>query len=211
MILNSEQIQFIDQFLKRNDVVYVDIRAEMTDHIATAVEERMKSEKLDFYEVFRNYVTTNKKELFRMNRSIWWFSLQEMKKYFRVLLKPSSLLVNMVLILFFIFFRNYDFYLSFKENLPFYFLMAFLFISVLNMIYFWIIRRERYFFIERNSIVLMVLYWINLILLRPFATNNNLSEIMVVGFSCLCVAYIFYTTRQLNSFLKLRIISNKKQ
>lgn len=211
MKLNSGQIQFIDQFLQRNGVVYVDIRAEMTDHIATAVEEIMESEELDFYAVFRSYVTANKKELFKMNRGILWFSLQEVKKYLRVLIKPSSLLVNMGLVLFFVFFRNYNFYLSFKENMPFYFLMAFLLISVLNMIYFWIIRRQRYFFIERNSIVLMILYWINLLLLRPFEIDNNLSDILVIGFICLCATYVFYTIYQLNIFLKLRIISNKNQ
>jgi len=209
MAMNKENIAFIDQFLKRNDVVYVDIRAEMTDHIATAVEERMQSGGLDFYEVFRNYVTINKKELFRMNKGIWWFSFQEVKKYFRVLIKPASLLTNLCLILFFVFSRNQSFYLSFKENLPFYFLMTFLFVSVFNVIYFWIIRRERYFFIERNSIILMILYWINLVMLRPFVTESNLSDSLVIGFSCLCVIYVFYTIDQLKSFLKIRIISNK--
>lgn len=209
MALSKENILFIDQFLQRNDVVYIDIRAEMTDHIATAVEEGMHSEGLDFYEVFRNYVITNKKELFRMNKGIWWFSLEELKKYFRVLTKPVSLLMNLCLILFFVLFRNHDFYLSFKENVPFYFLVAFLFVSVLNVIYFWIIRRERYFFIERNSIVLMILYWINLVLLRPFATDHNFSDVLIIGFFCLCVMYIIYTIDQLRLFLKIRIISDK--
>lgn len=209
MALNKENIQFIDKFLQRNDVVYVDIRAEMTDHIATAVEERMEHEEVDFYEVFRAYVTANKKELFRMNKGVWWFSLQELKKYFRVLVKPSSLVLNLCLIIFFVFFRNHSFYLSFKENLPFYFLMAFLFISVLNVIYFWIIRRERYFFIERNSIVLMILYWINLLLLRPFKIDNNISDFLIIGFFCLCVMYVLYTIHQLKLFLELRTINSK--
>lgn len=206
MELSKENIQFIDKFLQRNDVVYVDIRAEMIDHIATAVEERMKHEEVDFYDAFRVYVTENKRELFRMNKGIWWFSFQELKKYFRVLIRPTSIIINVCLILFFILFRNQDFYLSFKENLPFYFLMAFLLVSVINIIYFWIIRRERYFFIERNSIVLMILYWINLLLLRPFNASRNLSDLLIIGFFCLCVTYVFYTIDQLKSFLKLRSI-----
>lgn len=206
MALSKENIQFIDKFLQRNDVIYVDIRAEMIDHIATAVEERMEHEEVDFYETFKVYVTSNKKEIFRMNKGIWWFSLQELKKYFRVLIRPTSLIINLCLILFFVLLRNHDFYLSFKENLPFYFLMAFLFVSVLNVIYFWIIRRERYFFIERNSIILLILYWINLLLLNPFNANRNLSDVLVIGFFCLCVTYIFYTIDQLKSFLKFRNI-----
>lgn len=210
MRLNQDQIHFIDQFLQRNDVVYVDIRAEMTDHIATAVEAKMETEEVEFFEAFKVYVTTNKKELFRMNKNVWWFSLQEVKKYFRVMISPISLITNLCLILFFVFFRNQDFYLSFKDNLPFYFLIAFLFISVLNIVYFWMIRRERYFFIERNSIVLMILYWINLLMLRPFDIDNRLSDILVIGFLCLCIAYVFYTTHQVKLFLQLKIINDKK-
>lgn len=206
MKLSKEQIEFIDQFLQRNDVVYIDIRAEMTDHIATAVEERMQTEEGDFYEVFRSYVITHKKELFKMNKGIWWFSFQEVKKYFRFLAKPASLIANLCLIMLFIVSRKSDFYLSFKENLPFYFLMTFLFISVVNIIYFWIIRRQRYFFIERNSIVLMLLYWINLLVLRPFEAENNLSDILIMAFLCLCIGYVFYATNQVKSFLKFKII-----
>lgn len=207
MRLNQEQIQFIDKFLQRNDVVYVDILAEMTDHIATAVEERMQSGN-DFYEVFREYVTINKKELFKMNPGIWWFSFQEIRKYFRFLVKPIGLIANVCLIILFVVFRKSDFYLSFKANLPFYFLMAFLFISVVNMIYFWMMRRERYFFIERNSIVLMLLYWINLLVMKPFEAENNLSDILVLTFLCLFTGYLFYATHQVKSFLKFKIIKS---
>lgn len=208
MKLTKEQIQFIDEFLQRNDVVYVDIRAEMTDHIATAVEERMQEEGLNFYEVFREYVIINKKELFRMNKGVWWFSFQEIKKYFRFLAKPSILIANLYLIVLFIIFRKSDFYLSFKENLPFYFLMAFLFISGVNIIYFWIVRRERYFFIERNSIVLMLLYWTNLLVLRPFEAEHNLSDILIITFLCLCMGYLFYATDQVKCFLKFNTIKS---
>lgn len=145
-----------------------------------------------------------------MNKNVWWFSLQEVKKYFRVMISPISLITNLCLILFFVFFRKQDFYLSFKDNLPFYFMIAFFFISVLNIVYFWMIRRERYFFIERNSIVLMILYWINLLMLRPFDIDNRLSDILVIGFLCLCITYVFYTNHQVKLFLQLKIINDKK-
>ena len=64
MKLNKNQIQFIDGFLQRNDVIYVDIRAEMIDHIATGVEEKMKVEDIEFHDAFVSYVNSNRKEIF---------------------------------------------------------------------------------------------------------------------------------------------------
>jgi ATP/ADP translocase len=34
--LQKEQIKFIDNYLQKSDVIFVDIRAELTDHIASA-------------------------------------------------------------------------------------------------------------------------------------------------------------------------------
>ena len=38
VVLNQEQIKFIDHYLQVSKVRYVDVRSELTDHIATAVE-----------------------------------------------------------------------------------------------------------------------------------------------------------------------------
>jgi hypothetical protein len=82
MKLNKNQIQFIDGFLQRNDVIYVDIRAEMIDHIATGVEEKMKVEDIEFHDAFVSYVNSNRKEIFSMNKNIWRFALPEIKNYY---------------------------------------------------------------------------------------------------------------------------------
>ena len=82
MKLNKNQIQFIDGYLQRNDVIYVDIRAEMIDHIATGVEEKMKVEDIEFHDAFVSYVNSNRKEIFSMNKNIWRFALPEIKNYF---------------------------------------------------------------------------------------------------------------------------------
>lgn len=46
--ITQEQIKFIDNYLQKSDVIFVDIRDELTDHIASAVEEKMDAENLDF-------------------------------------------------------------------------------------------------------------------------------------------------------------------
>jgi hypothetical protein len=60
MKLTKQQIQFIDNYLQKADIIFVDIRAEMTDHIASAVEEKMQHENLDFYLAFKYYMIENK-------------------------------------------------------------------------------------------------------------------------------------------------------
>ena len=48
MQLTTKQIQEIDNRLKRNGIVYWDIRIEMLDHVVTDVENRLeKGEKLE--------------------------------------------------------------------------------------------------------------------------------------------------------------------
>lgn len=64
MKLTAEQIQFIDTYLKNSGVEYVDIRFEMTDHVATALEE----EEGDFMEHFKRYMIYHKRNLLSGNR-----------------------------------------------------------------------------------------------------------------------------------------------
>lgn len=63
--LSQEQIKFIDTYLQKSDVVFVDIRAELTDHVASAVEEKMEAENLDFHDAFKDFMIHNKKEILR--------------------------------------------------------------------------------------------------------------------------------------------------
>ncbi|MFT6204353.1 MAG: hypothetical protein ACI9V1_001888 [Spirosomataceae bacterium] len=50
MKLTTTQIQYIHDFVKRKYVDYYDVQIELVDHIATAIEEKIKvNPKLDFY------------------------------------------------------------------------------------------------------------------------------------------------------------------
>jgi hypothetical protein len=48
MKLTKENIVFIDKYLQNSGVFYYDVRVEMLDHVATAVEKKMEEESLDF-------------------------------------------------------------------------------------------------------------------------------------------------------------------
>lgn len=42
--MTKDQIQFIDDYLKKNKVIYWDVRMELLDHVASAVEKEMENE-----------------------------------------------------------------------------------------------------------------------------------------------------------------------
>ncbi len=66
MNLSKEELQFIDTYLKNSDVVYTDVRLELTDHIASAIEEELEENPNEtFYEVFKRYMVFNKKSLLK--------------------------------------------------------------------------------------------------------------------------------------------------
>lgn len=66
MSLSKDELQFIDTYLKNSDVIYTDVRMELIDHIATAIEMELEENSNEtFYEVFKAYMVTNKKSLLK--------------------------------------------------------------------------------------------------------------------------------------------------
>ncbi|MEO9893583.1 hypothetical protein [Aurantibacter sp.] len=63
MKITTADIQFIDNYLKNTDIQYIDVRMEMLDHIATAIENDMHENNRSFYVAFKEYMVYNKKQL----------------------------------------------------------------------------------------------------------------------------------------------------
>lgn len=62
--LDKENIDFIDNYLKKMDVSYLDIRMEMTDHIASEIEAKIQNgDQRGFYAIFKEYMLKNKRDL----------------------------------------------------------------------------------------------------------------------------------------------------
>ncbi|WP_040279634.1 hypothetical protein [Psychroserpens damuponensis] len=66
--LDKENIQFIDNYLENSDIFYADIRMEMTDHVASEIEQLMETEGGDFYETFKFYMVSNKSIVLENNK-----------------------------------------------------------------------------------------------------------------------------------------------
>lgn len=94
MRLTKENIQFIDQYLENSDVIHVDIRTEMIDHVASEIEVMMnKGDQRDFYFIFKDYMVANKHRLLNNNKSfIKVTDKQLVKSITQALLKWPSLL-----------------------------------------------------------------------------------------------------------------------
>lgn len=92
MKLTTEELLFIDTYLQKSDVLYYDIRVELIDHIAVAVEDKMTNEGSTFYEAFKEYMATNKKYLINkreFSRTVNDFTLKFFKNIF---FQPTTVL-----------------------------------------------------------------------------------------------------------------------
>jgi hypothetical protein len=113
MKLSKEDIVFIDTYLESNEVIYSDIRQEMLDHIATAIEEKMQLEQEDFYNAFKSYMLVNKKAILKNNKKRWSFSWEAIRQFLLFLVKPYMLLFGVLL---FVFFKNVEVNRYFSED-----------------------------------------------------------------------------------------------
>ncbi len=108
MKLTSEQIELINAFLVKNEVIFDDIRYEIIDHIATDVEENYAE--IPFPEAIKIVLKKWESEV-RMSSSFWinsWasfprISINKLKKLFlpQIIVICFILVANMILNLYF--------------------------------------------------------------------------------------------------------------
>ena len=117
MTLTKEQLQFIDTYLENSDIVYIDVRREMVDTVATSIEQQMTIE-TDFYVAFKSYMVKHKKDLQDSNSKLKLLLDRQLLMKLAKKLITIKLLFSM-LIAFFIslsvatttLFQNYSFYI----------------------------------------------------------------------------------------------------
>lgn len=93
--LSTNQICFIDDYLQKIGVNYLDIRFEMADHIASALENT----KGDFRQNFLDYIAVHQKSLKKQNKLFVSLAIKKARAYFfKTISKPVVLAVFVVLI-----------------------------------------------------------------------------------------------------------------
>lgn len=71
--LTLEEIKFIDNYLKNSGVEYIDIRAEVLDHVASEIENRLEANQTsDFYKEFKAYMVQHKNHLLKNAGKYRW-------------------------------------------------------------------------------------------------------------------------------------------
>lgn len=202
MKLSKEQIQFINTYLIKHEVIYVDIRQEMIDHIATAVEEKMQFENIDFYDSFKKYMIENKSEILKNNKYFMGFSKDSLKQFGLFLIKPYILALGISL--FFLFkyslilncFSN-DF--TFK-NLVF---LTIMIIAIFQIFYFYVFLKKRFYSIEKIGSVIALIYYLQIFFL-PIGNQERTNPIMVTIFAFLVLSFILFFIKEIIKFNKHR-------
>ena len=99
--LTKEDIQFIDNYLDNSEIIYADIRMEMTDHVASEIESLIKAdESQSFYVVFKNYMAENKASLLDQNKQFVSSVVNENTRLiFKELISYKTVLIFIVLAL----------------------------------------------------------------------------------------------------------------
>lgn len=88
-VLAPEQIQLINNYLENTGVNYLDIRYEMTDHVATVMEQKSGN----FETELKEYIKDNRKQLKKLNRNMAFAGMRKAYKELGLsLLRPLPII-----------------------------------------------------------------------------------------------------------------------
>lgn len=202
MKLTPKQIEFIDAYLfKKCDIFYTDIRVEMMDHIATAVENKMEQEDCSFFNTFKNYMVKNKEELLKENK-MSVYNLASIKSFLKFLANPYVLVFGVLWFL--ILYLSNGFQTAVEVlSVNFYYLLAIvMMVLFIEGFYLNKILKKRFYSIEKSWQTLIfiygILYFINTFVGVKLFSVVNLYGITIFTF-VLIGQIIFFITQILKA------------
>ncbi|MNJ99349.1 hypothetical protein D3C87_171250 [compost metagenome] len=195
--LSGEEIQFIDNYLYNSGVRYIDIRCEMTDHVATALEA-MEG---DFGQNFSRYMISNKKELLFGNKKFKGGAMSRAWVSFWTFYTNPKFLIGMALLALFSFIMVN--HVGYEEVYSYFFLSnVFVFFGFYILwVYFWVAKKNRYSVIDR----LLLISWFIPAFFRfeGIIKSETLKLILIVLYSSI-VSALFLTIINVHRKYKLR-------
>ena len=204
MSLSSENIQFIDNYLKNSEVIYYDIRMEMLDHVATGVEQKMEVENLNFYDAFKSYMVVNKKEILKGNKGEGLHFKEPLKKFGLFVIQPFQLFLAFITYLTVYFFTQFFGINDFTKYIYITIIITYL---IFGLIHFLLTRKKKFYYIDKNFSIIFLLYQIANPLHRT--ANEEFTSYVVFNSIILFVFFAFLrfyyiemkSFRQKNQFL----------
>lgn len=191
--LSKEELQFIDNYLDNSDVVYADIRMEITDHVASEIETKMKANsEATFYDVFKAYMVENKAELLNDNkRFIKTVVSQNTKLIFKELVSFKTIIVFMLLL----FLSNNYLVDTIVMSTKHLFAIPIFLMAIIAFIYFIgskITKLSRFSGVERLGFMYFVLFqFLNFISISFVSRTEDLNSIFISVIFALCITLIF--------------------
>lgn len=186
MKLTIQNIQFIENYLKNSNVIYYDIRMEMLDHVATAVEQKMKAENLDFYDAFKSYMVVNKKEILKGNKEEGLHFREPLKKFGLFVIQPFQILLAIGIFSLVYFFSNIYGLNIYSNYLYLFIIITYLIFGISHYL---LTKRKKFYYIDRNFSIIFLLFQIANPLHRN--ANENLVTFVVLNSSLLFIFFAF--------------------
>ncbi|MEY2738562.1 MAG: hypothetical protein RL259_471 [Bacteroidota bacterium] len=186
MKVTKDNIQFIDNYLKNSNVIYYDIRMEMLDHIATAVEQKMELENIDFYDAYKSYMVANKMEILKGNKEEGLHFREPLKKFGLFVIQPFQILLAIGVFSLVYFFSN-----IYRLNIYSNYLYLFIIITYLifGISHYLLTKKKKFYYIDRNFSIIFLLFQIANPLHRN--ANENLVTFIVFNSSLLFIFFAF--------------------
>lgn len=194
--LSAAQIQFIDDYLYNAGVYYIDIRCEMTDHVATAIEAMGG----DFRQNFFGYMARNKRELLASNKKFKSGAMSRACTSFLANYRNPKFLIGIAVFTLFVFGMANRFG---YEEVYGYFFMSHLVVCIsfyVSWVYFWMVKKNRYSVIDK----LLLVGWFVPILFRfeERIENEVVRLVFILVYSSIILA-LFLTIRNVHRSYKL--------
>lgn len=189
-IITTQNLKFIDNYLKKSEIFYDDIRMELTDHIASAVEQKMQTENSDFYDAFKSYMNLNKKELLNKFMGGNLNFLVPFKNFRLFLIQPHMILFGLFFYAGVFFFQTTIDIEAFIYEFHFCWFLFIICFTLFHMGYFLLIKKKRFYVIEQSFLVLVVIHYFFIFFSKPIAFNQ-LKFIFWMDISILFFSIIF--------------------
>lgn len=208
-IITTQNLKFIDNYLKKSEIIYDDIRMELTDHIASAVEQKMQTENSDFYDAFKSYMISNKKELLKKFSGSGYKSFEPIKSFGLFLLKPYLILFAFFFYLGVYFFQTKVDIEPFIYEFHHYWLLSMFYFVIIHLVYFNFIKKKRFYAIEQSFFVLTIIYYVFLFFSKPINSNQLILifwiDISILFFS---IAFLLFYVNRIKKYYHNKHIWN---
>lgn len=200
MTLTKQNVQYINQYLKENHVIFDDIRIELVDHISTAVEFEMVKNNTSFDTAFLEFMKEHKIEILKAGKVYqkWDFPLA-FKTFFQFLKNKDVIIVSIVL--FTVFQKNFfELIREYIGMVELFSVLAILLICIGWLLLFTGILKKRFFALENNFNVTIVFFNVFNFVRILTAPKSDIAVTLTIIYSILTFVFIWFVTKNTYDF-----------